>query len=186
MTEVSVLPRQNQGCASTCAVGRKEIAEHPAWKSAFASQRKDYRYYEIVEDTILQGFDYRYLLVEDSEGRTLGVQPLFLLDQDLIAGTGGAVQAVVGKIRRLFPRFLFMRTLMLGCAAGEGHLDYQSDADAEVVAQTIADELRRYARQARASLVVLKEFHAEYRRPLARLSRKGFTRVPSLPMTRLS
>lgn len=186
MTDVSVLPRQIQGRASACAVRREEIAKHPAWKSAFANQRKDYRYYEIVEDTIDQGFDYRYLRVEDAGGRTVGVQPLFLLDQDLIAGAGGTPQKIVGSIRKWVPRFLFMRTLMLGCAAGEGHLDYQDETDAEVVAQSIANELRRLARQARASLVVLKEFHARYRLPLARLSRTGFTRVPSLPMTRLS
>src|ERR1700730_18151456 len=37
-----------------------EVAGCPRWPRAFAHARKDHRYYEIVEKTIRQGFDYGY------------------------------------------------------------------------------------------------------------------------------
>ena len=43
-----------------------------------------------------------------------------------------------------------------------------------------------YARQLRAPLIVLKEFPAKYRDTLACFLDHGFTRIPSLPMTRLN
>jgi predicted N-acyltransferase len=43
-----------------------------------------------------------------------------------------------------------------------------------------------HAHAQKASLIVLKEFPAVYRQPLNCLLHHGFTRVPSLPMTRLN
>src|SRR5437763_911047 len=44
---------------------RGELASFPRWSTAFANQRKDSRYFEVVEETILQGFDYYYLILQD-------------------------------------------------------------------------------------------------------------------------
>src|SRR4051794_1645153 len=65
---------------------RDELAQCDRWSRAFAAQRKDRRYYEIVEDTIRQGFDYRYFVVEDAGGSVRAVQPFLLRDQDLLQG----------------------------------------------------------------------------------------------------
>ena len=62
-----------------------------------------------------------------------------------------------GFIRRLWPRFMKMRTLMVGCAAGEGHLDGAEQlhrASAEILAASITG----LAREMNAPLIVLKEF----------------------------
>jgi hypothetical protein len=32
----------------------------PRWPAAFANERKNHRYYELVEDTLHPEFDYRY------------------------------------------------------------------------------------------------------------------------------
>jgi len=68
---------------------------------------------------------------------------------------------------------------MVGCAAGEGHLD------AEWTGEFLGVVLRRLAREFGTPLMVMKEFPSRYRAALAPLTRLGFTRVPSLPMTRL-
>ncbi|PYQ60421.1 MAG: GNAT family N-acetyltransferase [Acidobacteria bacterium] len=73
-----------------------------------------------------------------------------------------------------------MRTLMIGCAAGEGHL-----ADESIV-EELASALPHIAKKLRAPLIVMKEFPARYRPALETLRRRGFTRVPSMPMTRLN
>jgi predicted N-acyltransferase len=163
---------------------RAELAASPHWQHAFAHERKDWRYYEIVEDTLgHHGFEFRYLLLADEAHEVVAVQPFFVLDQDLTAGAGRLVQSAVERARRLWPRLLKMRTLMAGCAAGEGHLD--EGADLEWIGERLAEELPRLARTFGASLVVMKEFPSRYRPALASLPRRGFTRVPSLPMTRL-
>ena len=50
--DVIVLPNGRLRSAS-----RAEIEAIPEWKRAFAHCRKDWRYYQIVHDTIVQGFD---------------------------------------------------------------------------------------------------------------------------------
>src|SRR5436853_7792599 len=99
-------------------VSRADLALHPHWRTAFACERKDHRYYEIVEDTIRQGFDYRYFILKDRSGTTLAIQPCFLLDQDLLQGAGAKLGKIAELVRRLWPNFMCVRTLMVGCAAG--------------------------------------------------------------------
>ena len=67
-------------------VSRAELMRLDHWSHAFADVRKDRRYYEIVEDTLRQGFEYRYFLIRDDAGAVRAIQPFFLHDQDLLAG----------------------------------------------------------------------------------------------------
>jgi hypothetical protein len=161
---------------------RSEIESLPGWRSAFAGERKDRRYYELAEDT-LEGFAFGYLLVEAGELRA--VQPYFVVDQDLVTGAEGSIQRIVGWLRRFWPRFLYARTLMVGCAAGEGHLDGDDQPSQSRIAETLAGSLNRIGRDLKCAMVVLKEFPAKYRAPLACLPRSGFARIPSMPMTTL-
>jgi hypothetical protein len=164
---------------------RNDLARLPAWQQAFVNQRKDRRYYEIVEDTIIQGFDYRYFVIEDKAGKVRAVQPFFVLQQDVLQGSGPKVLKIVNAVRKKLPRFLTLRTLMVGCAAGEGHLDHASDEEAQWVASQLHEALGRYAKQARVSMVVLKEFPAAYRESMRTFSSNGYTRVPSLPSVKI-
>ena len=164
---------------------RAEAEGLQAWKTAFQAQRKDRRYYEIVEETICPEFNFRYFLIQDEGGRTRTVQPFFVLDQDVLAGLSPRWQRLAAKIRRIWPRFLFIRTLMVGCAAGEGHLPSGTTPAQERDAEALSAHIRRLARQQRAGLIVLKEFPARYRETLSCFLKRGFTRIPSMPMTRL-
>jgi len=165
---------------------RDELSRCPHWACAFASKRKDYRYYEIVEETILQGFDYRYFAIKDEQGEVRAVQPFFIHDQDLLEGIGPRGRSVVAFIRRAWPRFLRMRALMVGCAAGEGHLDEAPGRPPEWQVRLLASTLVHHARKLGAPLVVLKEFPAKYRRTLQCFLEYGFTLIPSMPMTKLN
>lgn len=164
---------------------RSEVKALPLWARTFGHLRKDRRYYEIVEDTICPEFDYRYFAVRDVSGQVCAIQPFFMLDQDLLAGVGPKVQAFAAAVRRVWPRFLKMRTLMAGCAAGEGHLCAEENAARRSQAETVAANITRLARQQKAGLIVLKEFPLEYRSALSCFLKRGFTFVPSMPMTRL-
>src|SRR5258708_26347411 len=92
---------------------RAQLDTFPLWHQAFTSERKDWRYYEIVNDT-LEGFEFRYLELGGA------IQPFFVLDQDLVAGAPAS--GLINAVRKIWPRFLQLRTLMVGCAAGPRHL----------------------------------------------------------------
>ena len=89
------------------------------------------------------------------------------------------------RIRKVFPRFLTMRVLMVGCAAGAGDLGACDEKDEQWVANALQATLRTYARRNKASLVVFKDFPAKYRSALETLVSNGYARIPSMPMTRL-
>jgi len=167
-------------------VSRAEIERCPGWPPAFAKERKDHRYYEILEDTIHQGFDYRYFILKDEGGKIRAVQPFFVNDQDLLAGTGPKLRKLMGFTRRIWPRFMRMRTLMIGCAAGEGHLGAEDEPSRFHLAETLAHALPDQARRLKTKLIVFKEFTAAERPALSRLRDRGFTRIPSMPNTRVS
>jgi len=157
-----------------------------AWPRAFRNKCKDHRYYEIVEDTLEGGFEYRYLLLEDRSGNVRAIQPVFFLRQNLVEGVPGKIRSVVDLVRKILPRFLTMRVLMVGCAAGAGDLDAGDEKDEAWAANALQASLRTYARQNKASLVVLKDFPAKYRPVLETFSSNGYARIPSMPMTRLA
>ncbi len=165
-------------------VTRSELSVSRHWHHAFAHTRKDHRYYEIVQDTIMPAFDFRYFALRDEAGRICAVQPFFLLDQDLLEGSSRFFRASAKVIRRLWPSFLTMRTMMLGCAAGEAHLDRRND-HAALDATLLARNITQHARALGAMLIVLKEFPVAYRRNLKTFVDHGFTRIPSLPMAEL-
>jgi predicted N-acyltransferase len=156
-----------------------------AWPRAFLNKCKDHRYYEIVEET-LEGFEHHYLMVEDSSSHVRAVQPVFFVRQNLVEGVPGKVRSAVDVIRKIFPRFLTMRVLMVGCAAGTGDLSTCDEKDEGWVANALLASLRTYARQNKASLIVLKDFPANYRSALETFALNGYARIPSMPMTRLA
>ena len=182
------MPRANtipfpQGVAKVITLA--ELQNCNAWKGAFRSRCKNHRYYEIVEETLEGKFEHHYLVLEDNSGDVRAIQPVFFVRQNLVEGVPGRIRPVVDLIRRQFPRFLTMRVLMVGCAAGMGDLGPCAEKDENWTAKALLAVLRTFARRNRASLVVLKDFPAKYRPTLESFSSKGYARIPSMPMTRL-
>lgn len=166
-------------------LSRSVLAKLPQWQQTFRDQCKDRHYYEIVADT-LNGFEHHFLVLKDRSGSIRAIQPFFFVKQNLVEGIPGPLRSIVERVRKLFPRFLTMRTLMVGCAAGEGHLGTITTADGTWVADALSGVLRTIAKANKASLIVLKDFPSAYRQGLRRLASSGFARVPSMPLTRLS
>jgi predicted N-acyltransferase len=156
-----------------------------AWRRVFQNKCKDHRYYEIVDETLEGGFEYHYLQIEDHSGNVRAIQPVFFLRQNLVEGVPGKIRSVVELVRKIFPRLLTMRVLMMGCAAGAGDLGVFDEKDEPWVANALRACLRTFARQNKASLVVLKDFPSRYRPVLETFCSNGYARIPSMPMTRL-
>ena len=151
------------------------------WHSTFEGEARDARYYEVIEQTLPEKFEYRYLILRNAGTGQTAVQPFFFIAQDLTDGLPVNIQRMVARVQRRFPRFLVMRILMVGCAVGEGQL-----ACSEPWAvQALHDALRVVARRARASVIVFKDYPARHREALSLLSGNGYRRVPSMPAAKV-
>src|SRR5262245_17377403 len=146
-----------------------ELQNCGAWRRALQSKCKDRRYYEIVEETLECGFEHYYLVLEDTSGNTRAIQPVFFVRQNLVEGVPGKIRSIVDGIRKVFPDFLTMRVLMIGCGAGTGDLGACDERDEPWVANALKATLRIYAKQNKASLVAFKDFRANYRSRLETL-----------------
>jgi predicted N-acyltransferase len=173
-----------QGVARVVSLA--ELQECEPWRGAFQRQCKDHRYYEIVDETLESGFEHHYLVLEDHSGQVRAIEPVFFVRQNLLEGVPGKIRSVVDFVRKRFPHFLTMRVLMVGCAAGVGELGVCDEKDETWAAKALYSSLRLYARQNKASLIVLKDFPAKYRSALECFCLDGYARIPSMPMTRLS
>jgi hypothetical protein len=170
---------------SISVVSRAELCGRAPWTSTFTDQRKDYRYYEILDDTLRGHFEHRYFAIVDSRGHTRAIQPFFLVDQDILEGLGPERVYLISLVRRFYPRFLKLRALMVGCSAGEAHLAATETLPVDLVAETLSNGIIEQARSLNAQLIVLKEFPSRYRDILHYFVQRGFARAPSMPMTML-
>ncbi len=171
---------------SATVLRRDDLAQSDEWRRAFREQCKDHRYYELIEETLANDFEHQYLLLRDSAGVVRGIQPFFFVQQNLVEGIPGPFRRLVDSLRRKFPKFLTMRILMVGCAAGEGHIGTMASADATWLADALHAALPAVARAGKASLIALKDFSSRYRSVLGAFSDNGYARIPSMPMTRLA
>jgi len=163
-----------------------DVRNLDAWKRAFQDKCKDHRYYALIEQTLANDFEYRYVVLEDQAGNLRAIQPILFVRQNLIEGVRGFFRVIVDLVRKTFPRFLTMRVLMIGCAAGAGELDAANAESERWIVQALGQTLCDYARKNKASLVVFKDFRASYRDALSILPNYRYARVPSMPMTRLA
>jgi Acetyltransferase (GNAT) domain len=170
---------------SISVVSRAELSGCAPWASTFTDQRKDYRYYEILDDTLRGNFEHRYFAIVDDNRRVRAIQPFFLVDQDILEGLGAERIHWISLVRRFYPRFLKLRALMVGCSAGEAHLAATETLPVDIVAETLSNGIIEQARSLNAQLIVLKEFPSRYRKVLHCFVQCGFARAPSMPMTML-
>src|SRR5690349_10585405 len=140
----------DKGVAKVSRLG--DVQNSKTWKEALYRKSKDHRYYEIVEETLECGFEHYYLLLEDRSGNARAIQPVFFVRQNLVEGVPGKIRSIVDTIRKVFPRFLTMRVLMVGCGAGTGDLGACDETDEPWVANALQASLRTYARKNKASL----------------------------------
>ncbi|HEV7867901.1 MAG TPA: GNAT family N-acetyltransferase [Chthoniobacteraceae bacterium] len=155
-----------------------------AWRTSLEHLAKDARYYEVVADTLRHEFDCRCILVEDDAGAAQSAWPCFLVEQDLVATAPPILRALIARLRRIWPRLLRLRMLMIGCAAGEGALPARNSAASPEALRIVSKAALQFARDSGGWLVVWKDFPARQRVPMTPLLER-FERVPSMPATRL-
>lgn len=154
------------------------------WERAFGRAGKDHRYYALLEHTLTEGFRYHYLVLRDSEDRPRALQPFCFTDQDITAGLSRSLREWVSAVRRVFPGFLTIRMLMVGCTAGEGDLGLLPHGEDDAAVTTaLCEAFTLVARQNGRSLITFKDFPTRYRRAFSESSEAGYAAMPSFPST---
>jgi Acetyltransferase (GNAT) domain len=173
-------------CGSAAVAESIPAEDYETWIGCFDGKAADHRYYEIVHHSLADQFGHYYLLLKDNEGCTRAIQPFLIVSQDLVLGTPVFIRKPINWIRRVCPEFLKLRMLMVGCSAGEGDLAAETKSGkVDWTIEGLRQSLKPVARKLKAMLIVFKDFPKAYRRALDALRSSGFTRIPSMPATRL-
>ncbi|HEX4086972.1 MAG TPA: GNAT family N-acetyltransferase [Chthoniobacteraceae bacterium] len=151
------------------------------WEACFGAQLRDPRFYHLAEDCLMDQFSFRYLVLRNAATGAASLQPALVVDQDGAAGLPRQARRLVAAFRRLAPRFLQMRLLMVGCSAGEGHMG----STEPWALKALHEALPQVAKSAGASVIVLKDFPAEYRGTVGPVFKRDYRRVPGMPAATL-
>ena len=108
----------------------------------------------MIEDTVQNGFTYRYLVLFDLEERPIALQPLIIVDQDLATAINGHIGHAIKSIRARLPRFLYSRMLMAGCLVGDGKLGILPGVDPIFASDLLVEALQQFARSEAISFVM--------------------------------
>src|SRR6266576_31587 len=54
-----------------------DVRRLDAWNNAFQDKCKDRRYYELIEETLANDFEYRYAVLQDTAGNVRAIQSIF-------------------------------------------------------------------------------------------------------------
>jgi len=152
------------------------------WNAVFANTHEGYQFYELLEASGLQEFNFYYLLVYEADKLVL-IAPLFVADFNLDIAAGGLIKQGIGFLRKFFPRLLIIKTLFCGSPFGEhgvlgmqDHLDDKNRLTAGLVKR-----MEVFCREEKISFILFKDFLKKETMLLDTLLRLGFFRVNSFP-----
>jgi len=87
--------------------------------------QQDFRYYELLEESLRTQFDYRYFVLRDEISGRVGAPAVFLRES---RPARGLAKGPCAHCSRRFGSYAAipegLRMMMIGCAAGEGELDH--------------------------------------------------------------
>ncbi|MDO9572678.1 MAG: GNAT family N-acetyltransferase [Candidatus Omnitrophota bacterium] len=152
------------------------------WDLVFGDIPESYPFYKALGNSELAEFVFYYLVIYRNNEIVL-IAPLFSADFNLDIAVEGLLARMIKLMRKVFPRFLVIKTLFCGSPFGEyGVLGIKEDFrfDPELIRQLLRG-IKDLALKLGAPLTIFKDFLKDRTFLLDVLRRKGFTRVESFP-----
>lgn len=152
------------------------------WDLVFGDIPESYPFYKALGNSELAEFVFYYLVIYRNNEIVL-IAPLFSADFNLDIAVEGLLARMIKLMRKVFPRFLVIKTLFCGSPFGEyGVLGIKEDFrfDPELMRQLLRG-IKDLALKLGAPLTIFKDFLKDRTFLLDVLRRKGFTRVESFP-----
>lgn len=139
-------------------------------------------YLKAVEGSAINDCVFRYPVVYDDAGRVLAHTCMFSISMDMALFAQGAVRALVGAVRRVFPRFLTLRMLECGTPVALGRqITLRDDADAEQVLAQLVAAAETIAEEAGLNYLLFRDYRDEERGRFDALTAHGYSVLPNLP-----
>jgi hypothetical protein len=139
---------------------RLEVAGRAAWDACFPGALEGYDYLAAVEAAGLEGFDWRYVVVE-LDGRPVAAAPGFFTDYSLDTTLTDTGRRLVAATRKLAPRAFTVRMACLGSPCTEDvALGFAPELAAERRAEALRallDGFERAAAEAGCWLMAIKD-----------------------------
>jgi len=152
------------------------------WEAVFGNIPEGYAFYKALGDSELNEFTFSYLVVYQDD-TLAAIAPLFSADFNLDIAVEGALSKIINLIRRVFPRFLIMKTLFCGSPFGEhGVLGIRKifRNDPELLRQLQAG-IKELASKLNTPLIIFKDFLGDSCALLDPLTNRGFIKLESFP-----
>jgi predicted N-acyltransferase len=151
------------------------------WDNSFGDIPEGYNFYKTLEDSHLQDFTFYYMVLRQGQEIVL-IAPLFVTDFNLDIGVEGWLKSAIEGVRKVFPRFLVLKTLFCGSVFGEhGAVGIKNDVDKELVMHEFNRALGEFCKDKEIPFVIFKDFLSEDTPLLDGLLKKGFFKVNSFP-----
>jgi len=153
-----------------------------SWDAVFGSIPESYLFFKALENSEFLEFRFYYLVIESDNDIVL-IAPLFSADFNLDIAVEGWLSKFIKSIRKVFPRFLIIKTLFCGSPFGEhGVLGIkQSFKDNSEIIPLLLNGIKNCGARVNTSLVVFKDFLKQDTLFLDALIKKGYTKVESFP-----
>ncbi|MFY9402429.1 MAG: GNAT family N-acetyltransferase [Candidatus Omnitrophota bacterium] len=152
------------------------------WDSIFKDTPEGYGFYQSIEESHLKEFKLYYLFLYGQEGLRL-IAPLFISDFNLDIAVEGFLKKVIVFIRKIFPRFMIIKSLFCGSPFGESGLIgfNQANKDSSAEVKELAVALKKLSKEKGAKLIIFKDFPLNLAKRLQVLLKEGFFKVNSFP-----
>lgn len=165
--------------------------DRAAWNALFPGELEDYDYLAAVEAAGLEGFAWRYALVEE-DGRLLAAAPGFVTAYPLDTTLNGAGKRLVRWLNGLAPGLVRLRLACLGSPCTEtAQIGWSPDSpDQQARSALIALLLRAFEQSAgrdRCGLLAVKDVPAHQAAAWSPvLAEAGYHAMPGLPSASLA
>jgi predicted N-acyltransferase len=153
-----------------------------SWDAVFGDIPESYLFFKALENSGFLEFRFYYLVFE-SDNDIVFIAPLFSADFNLDIAVEGWLSKFIKSIRKVFPRFLIIKTLFCGSPFAEhGVLGIkQSFKDNSGIIPLLLKGIKNCGIRVNAPLVIFKDFLKQDRLFLDALIKKGYTKVESFP-----
>lgn len=157
-----------------------------AWDAVFGKIPESFSFFKALANSEFSEFRFYYLVIE-SDHDIVSIAPLFSADFNLDIAVEGWLAKFIKSIRKVFPRFLIIKTLFCGSPFGEhGILGIkQSFKDNSGIIPLLLQGIKDCAIRANAPLVIFKDFLKQDTLFLDALIPKGYSKVESFPTVAL-
>lgn len=154
------------------------------WNGCFGAALEGRWWYEVLEHSKLDQFEFAYAVVYESE-RPVGLAPLFVMDVPLALIVPPVWMPLFKILRHFGPVFRGQRTLFVGSpCSDEGTVGLLANVDRGAALLSLQAALVTHARTLKTPMLVWKDFPASYDADLAALATaSGMFRLESFPGT---